>query len=519
MTVRKSGLLQARNRTFLSLRCGTANSAPFHELPVLLNSFLSVDDPIVAIASPSSPAARGVVRISGERVAEVLNAIGFTEVVSRAEGTRLPHRVAGSLSLGGGLSRVPVDLLFWPTKRSYTGQPSAELHTFGSLPILQSIVEACCDAGARPARPGEFTMRAFLAGRLDLTQAEAVLGVIEAELPGSLHGALEQLAGNLSKPLGVIRDELLNLLADVEAGLDFVDEDIEFIADDILIERLTNIHDQVSVTADQMNGRELRQSVTHVAFRGEPNAGKSSLLNAICGSQVAIVSNVAGTTRDVVTARIEIAGHSILLQDTAGQEPSDDLANDNLLTRQAQEMASRTVFDAKVRLWCVDANRADFSIAKRTMECESKRSVRKGCIDLFVATKMDRLHKGSPNSSASAQQGESHRGATPLETWIGCSAETDLGVDDLVVQIGDAIKRLEGDPSSGVIGTAARCRESLGQAAALIRSAIDQTRHQSGHEFVSADLRSATSSIGEVTGEVYNEDILDRIFGRFCIGK
>ena len=168
------------------------------------------DDTIVAIASPTAPATRGIVRLSGSQVDVILQTMG---VPAESLATSGPRRFEAELNTGEPLGRVPVDVMHWPTQRSYTGQPSAELHTFGSLPVLQSLVAKVIDSGGRAARPGEFTMRAFLAGRLDLTQAEAVLGVIEAENRGTLDHALRQLAGNLSKPLEHLREPCRNKMS------------------------------------------------------------------------------------------------------------------------------------------------------------------------------------------------------------------------------------------------------------------------------------------------------------------
>ena len=506
VTIRKTGVSQTRKTGFLLL--DFAFCLPF-ERCILLNSYLSMEDSIVAIASPPTPAPRGVVRLSGTQVANVLRGVGFEEVVAPSSSTGGPRRWSSSVELPNGIGRILVQLLYWPTKRSYTGQPSAEIHTVGSLPVLQGLVEVCCAAGARPARPGEFTMRAFLAGRLDLTQAEAVLGVIEAEVPEALQTALKQLAGNLAKPLSQIRAELIDLLADVEAGLDFVDEDIEFIADQTLIQRLDPIRSQIIETIDQMNHRHGDHGNTPVALLGEPNAGKSRLLNALCGSEVAIVSEIAGTTRDVVSTTIDLDGIGVLLQDTAGKESVSSHTEDASIGQQAQTMASQTVATAKVRLWCLDASLTDFGTVKNEMERAATEASRTGCMDLWVATKMDLVPENHPVFGMLSQDGP----------WIPCSSETREGLPNLQRRIREAIKKLTTDSTTGVMGTSARCRESLSQAALAIANAIEQTRCQAGHEFVSADLRDAIAAIGEVTGEVYNEDILDRVFSRFCIGK
>lgn len=454
---------------------------------------LDIDDTIVAIASPTSPALRGVVRLSGPNVVDVLTRLKI-DVASA-----VAHRLGFEVNLGDSLGSVHVDAMVWPTPRSYTGQPSAELHTHGSLPILGRLVRMATEAGARAARPGEFTMRAFLAGRLDLTQAEAVLGVIDAEGRGSLDHALRQLAGNLSRPLETMRSTLLDLLADVEAGLDFVDEDIEFVSDETLIARLTEMRDVLAVTIESLNQRGGGSARRTIALRGKPNAGKSRLLNRLSNSNAAIVADVAGTTRDIVTTECSLGGHPVLLVDTAGIEISTDDVSE-----QSQSQAIRAAREADLRLWCVDGSGHD-AVAElnhlrsvATADADRKTSV----IDLFVMTKSDLGDKALPDSGA-----------------ITCSAVTAQGIDDLVGAIVGAIEQRDAEETGSVVGTAARCQQSLDQAMTAITTAIAMTGSGDGHEFVSAELRLAIECLGEVTGAVYTDDILDRVFGRFCIGK
>ncbi len=456
-----------------------------------------LDDTIVAIASPAAPAPRGIVRISGSGCVGLLNAMGIDVDVDATNARRL----TGELDVGAPLGLIDADVLLWPTKRSYTGQPSAEIHTDGSVPLLNAIVEKVTECGARAARPGEFTMRAFLAGQLDLTQAEAVLGVIEADTRGALDEALEQLAGNLSKPLEAARSEMLDLLADVEAGLDFVDEDIEFISDAQLVDRLAEVQKHVSQTRDQLQLRSADQGVLLIALRGQPNAGKSHLLNALASREIAIVADVAGTTRDAVTAEVAVGTHRVLLCDTAGIEEAHGAIGE-LSQQQAEEVSAR----ADIRLWCVDASRDDWSEAARVTReraVNDKQALsQRRSIDLFVATKIDLAPELAPDDS-----------------WIHTSAQTNQGIEGLRKEIEKVIDDHFCEETGSATGTAARCRGSLQQAEAAIGRAIDLTEQQMGHELVASEIRAAVSALGEVTGEVYTDDILDRVFGRFCIGK
>ena len=455
-----------------------------------------VDETIVAIASPTTPAPRGVVRLSGSDALAVLQRLGVVW-----DDSKTAKVLELKLALGSPLGDIPVRAMIWPTNRSYTGQPSAEIHTFGSLPVLQAIVDAASRAGARPARPGEFTMRAFLAGRLDLTQAEAVLGVIDAQGRGSLDHALRQLSGNLSRPLEQLRSEMLNLLADVEAGLDFVDEDIEFVSDEVLISRLSEIADQLNDTKNKMLTRGGESAATMIAIRGEPNAGKSRLLNALVNDEVAIVADVAGTTRDVVAVDASVRDLPVRFIDTAGIESQSGDDGEAMISQQSQLQALRASHEARIRLWCVDSTRADFDVAAEKLADTAADITQKGT-DIWVATKTD----------LSGSQ------AIPKH-WIATSSVSRSGIDALEAAIAQAIATVDAEETGSVVGTAARCRETLRRAIEAIRTAISLKQNSDGHEFVSAELRMAVECLGEVTGAVYTDDILDRVFSRFCIGK
>lgn len=465
-----------------------------------LASVIEMDDTIVAIGSSTMPAPRGAVRFSGTDAMAVARRLGIEPT-----NESVAHRVETTIDVGHPLGQIPVSALIWPTSRSYTGQPSLELHTFGSLPILSAIVKRSVQLGARAARPGEFTLRAFLAGRLDLTQAEAVLGVIDADGRGSLDHALRQLAGNLSRPMEFLRGQLLDLLADVEAGLDFVDEDIQFISDTDLVDRLRVISSAIKTTRSQLAGRQRDKSQWIVALRGLPNAGKSRLLNAIADRDVAIVADVAGTTRDVVSVSIQIDDHNLVLVDTAGIESSKNESALEQISHQAQLHAARAGREADIRIWCVDSTSTDWEQAYQAMRVLAD-DKRRSSIDIWVATKCDR---DNSNSHIDHQ-------AVP---WIATSAATGTGIKELRGRLANSIDSLNQSESSSVAGTAARCVGSLQSAELAIESAIGYVEGGDGHEYVSAELRLAASALGEVTGAVYTDDILDRVFSRFCIGK
>src|SRR5262245_15308377 len=276
-----------------------------------------LEDTIVALSSAPGPGARAVVRLSGPEVLAVVGSVfvsdGLLELARR--------RQEGTVRLAGLTSGLPADLYLWPAPHSYTGQHVAELHLLSCPPLVDLLIAELLRAGARAARPGEFTLRGFLAGKLDLTRAEAVLGVIEAGSRSELKQALAQLAGGVARPLQELREDLLNLLADVEAGLDFSDEDLQFVGQEDLLRRLAKGLALVTLAGKQVEQRTVRDRPFRVVLAGRPNVGKSSLFNALGRSAGALVSPEEGTTRDYLVQRLDLDGITIELVDTAGLRP------------------------------------------------------------------------------------------------------------------------------------------------------------------------------------------------------
>ena len=274
-------------------------------------------DTIAAVASAPGGGARGLVRLSGPDAWSIaLNRF-------QAEGDApLPRRAeirVGSLRLNGLRPRLPAMIALWPEPRTYTGQNVAEIHIVGAVPLVNLVLAACLGQGARHAQPGEFTLRAFLSGRLDLTRVEAVLGVIDSRNARQLDAALQQLAGGVSRPIVALRDRLLDLVAHLEANLDFVDEpDVDPLGRAALAAELESAGAEVFALAGRLSGRDRPASDPRVVLIGPPNAGKSRLFNALTGHDQAIVSPQAGTTRDYLTAVCQCGGIRIEMIDTAG---------------------------------------------------------------------------------------------------------------------------------------------------------------------------------------------------------
>ncbi len=464
---------------------------------------------IVAIASPSGGAARGIVRLSGPDLKSCLERCfrpdPFVHIHSLCQATAVP----GFLALAGFASPLACELYLWPGKRSYTGQPVAEIHTLGSPPLLEAVVRAVCSGGARPAEPGEFTLRAFLAGRIDLTQAEAVLGVIDATASAELDAALEQLAGGLAGPLRLLRDHLLELLAHVEAGLDFADEDLPFITAEELLRQLDEAATEVDRLVARLAFRGEAVLRVRVVLVGRPNAGKSSLFNALVGHTGAIVSDQPGTTRDYLTADLDLDGVKCQLIDTAGID--DALREGDLATVEAaaQDMSYEQLRTAHVRVLCLESG-TEQEAKSREQEAESTEHDGDGRL-IVVSTKCDM----APRSPLP----DPLRGSPARSLLLETSAVTGAGIHRLKEAIRAAAIQAAGPQTDVVVGTAVRCSESLRLAAASLARAREAVGAGLGEELIASEVRVALTELGKVAGAVYTDDVLNRIFSRFCIGK
>ena len=458
-------------------------------------------DTIVAIGTPLGGAARGIIRLSGPRVLASL-AWCFVpddpQVVLKNLSTA--QAVSGSLTLGTSGAKLPCDLFLWPDKHSYTRQRAAELHLLGSPPLLDHVLGNLCRQGVRLAQPGEFTLRAFLAGRLDLTQAEAVLGIIDSTNPNALDSALQQLAGGLSQPLSQLRNQLLGLLSHLEAGLDFVEEEIEFVSREELADKLSSAAHLIDSTLEQMTDRAQSQSLPRVVLVGAPNAGKSSLFNAMlerfpspAPAMPALVSPSAGTTRDYLSACLDLGRCRCELIDTAGLEVPSDCRS---ITGTAQDVTHRQMDQADLLVMCIEATAASYS------DNSSE-------IQWFEGPVFSVLTKGD------LAEGDGARDLGQL----ACSSLTGEGLEALAQRIADQITTCEPRNGQVLANTALRCRESLERARSSLSSALAIVAENGGEELVAAEIRATLCDLGAVVGAVYTDDILDRIFSQFCIGK
>jgi len=473
------------------------------------------DETIAAVSSPRGPAARGIVRISGpEAWAAVSRVVVSPDLAGQpppSEATVIPVLLRPAEIRHAW----PGELFYWPEGRSYTGQNCVEIHTWGSPALLEACLAAL---QVRPAKPGEFTLRAFLAGRIDLFQAEAVAAVIAAGNDEDLAAALKQLAGGIRPPLQSVRENLIDLLVDLEAGLDFAEEDISFLPRHEAKRRLRDAKDDLRRILDRLRSREDARRSYRVVLCGRPNAGKSSLFNAILEGEKAIVSDTPGTTRDYLAVETEQQGIPIMFIDTAGEEdfaPPDsrDSAVPNLspkgasrgveshsrgdaLNAAAARSAWETISAADLIVFCTDC-RWEFTDRERRFLA----AVRERC--LVAATKCDLAAAGVPDAS---------------QADVRTSAATQEGVDQLremiVTRLMDSGTSRDHLPSAGA--HAQRCMLS---AISALDEALDRLGDSLEEEYAAASVRAALDALGEIVGAVYTEDILERVFSRFCIGK
>jgi tRNA modification GTPase len=463
------------------------------------------EDTIVAIATPPGRGGIGVVRLSGERAVEI--ASGLVQLGKQPPETqRSSLGTAVDPQTGKILDEVVVTCYREP--HSYTGEDVVEISCHGAPVILGYLVECCLERGARAAEPGEFTMRAFLNGRIDLTQAEAVRDLIEARTLYQARVAATQLEGALSARLKPHKQALVELIALLEAGIDFADDDVEVIGWAEILKRLDAVSSDLGkLTAGFGYGRIVREGLS-LSIVGRPNVGKSSLFNRLLNMDRAIVTPIPGTTRDLVTETASLGGIPLRLVDTAGiRQASDDVE------KMGVERSHQAMADSDLRLLVVDSSQ-DWT----EEDSELLRKTRRLGAMLVAANKAD-LEPRTPRARIEQFiQAEDGEGAPPLEI-VTASALTGAGFEELREKILQAVATGENLGSEGELVTNLRHQQLLKASIAALdrcRRAADLQVH---HEMLLLDLYDALRQLDTLTGTTDVEDILGRIFSKFCIGK
>lgn len=440
-----------------------------------------MQDAIAAIATPPGRGAIGIVRLSGPDLRPLAEAL-----LGRVPRPRQAHlgafRAADGSALDTGIA------LFFPGPASFTGEDVLELHGHGGPVVLRLVLERTCALGARLARPGEFTERAFLNDKMDLAQAEAVADLIDSASRGAARSALRSLAGGLSRRVAAVDAQLLAARVHVEAAIDFAEEEIDFLADAELARRLADVdHALGSLLADGQRGQVLRDGVD-VVIAGPPNVGKSSLMNRLLAEDRAIVADVPGTTRDVLAADVEIEGIAVRLRDTAGLRAGGDPVE-----RIGVERARLAIENADLVLAVQEENGPAAELPGGL-----KRLVVKNKVDL----------SGRPAGRNAAGE-------------LFVSALTGAGFDALRSAIAVAVRGAETAGAADAEGVyLARQRHLAALAAAQQFVATSRERLAEGAgDLAAEELRGAQGQLGEIVGATTNEDLLGEIFSAFCIGK
>ncbi|HJW05788.1 MAG TPA: tRNA uridine-5-carboxymethylaminomethyl(34) synthesis GTPase MnmE [Rhodanobacter sp.] len=442
-------------------------------------------DTIAAIASAPGAAGVGVLRVSGPAAAAIAQAL-----LGRAPQPRHAHFAAFRDGAGELIDRGL--LLYFPAPASYTGERVLELQGHGSAVLLDALLRRVCELGARLARPGEFTERAFLNGKLDLAQAEAVADLIAARSQAGARAALRSMEGVFSRKVEALLQALVALRVHIEAAIDFPEEEIDFLADPVIAAQLESLRAELAaLLREAQRGVRLNDGLK-VVIMGRPNAGKSSLLNALAGSERAIVTPIPGTTRDVLREALSLDGIALELADTAGLRETEDEVE-----REGVRRAHGELQHADVALLVTDAEHADADLAFFA-------ALPPGVERLVLVNKIDRdglVARAEPRDGL---------------VWLWVSAKTGEGLDALR----EHLKRVAG-AGSGEGAFSARRRHVLALESA--RTHLDHTATvlatSRAGELAAEDLRQAQHALGEITGTYTSDDLLGAIFSSFCIGK
>lgn len=451
----------------------------------------STSDTIVAIATPAGRGGLGVIRLSGADSPRIGAALA-----GRTRPLKPRHATFAKLTLGAW-HRVQSDqvvLTYFAAPASYTGEDVVEISAHGSPIVLQSILRACMEAGARLAEPGEFTLRAFLNNRLDLVQAEAVADLVDAVTPLQARAAFDQLEGTLTKAIGEIDAALFDVMAKLEASLDFPDEGYHFVAPREAGASIAEVIARIDAwLADANRGRMIREGAA-VAIVGTPNVGKSSLFNLLLNANRAIVTAIPGTTRDLLTEQAEVGGLSLSLIDTAGVRETTDVIEQEGVAR-----AQAAIDVADVAIVVLDRSRL-LSMEDRALlgvTASRPRVVVWNKIDLPPALPLEPLD--------------------PVEA-VAISAKSGVGIDRLIVAVrsalggGESFRDRPSVTNIRHVKQLKRAKDALSRAATALDSQVSE-------EFPLLDLQEASAALQEITGKRTTDDLLRHIFERFCIGK
>ncbi len=472
------------------------------------HSTQTLGDTIVALATPPGVGAIGVIRLSGEDAIFIVNQVFYGKDLT----AQVSHTVHfGTIKDEEGHLIDEVLVTVFKTPKSYTGENVAEVSCHGSPFIIQQLIQLFIKKGARLAQPGEFTLRAFLNGRMDLSQAEAVADLIAAESESAHQVALQQMRGGFSNEIKRLREELIHFASMIELELDFGEEDVEFANRQDLKDLISKIQKLIqSLLQSFLLGNVIKNGVSTV-IAGRPNAGKSTLLNALLNEERAIVSEIAGTTRDTIEEVLNIKGIQFRLIDTAGIREAQDQI-EAIGVQKTMEKIQQSALLVYV-----------FDVIKTSPEevwKDLEKLVHPGIQLLVVANKMDLNPYTKWEHYAEAGNGKWEAGNTLVsrENFIPVSAINQMNIEYLKEKLYEIALAGKVSLESTVV-TNARHYEALQKAFESLNTALEGLNAGITGDFLAMDIRRALAYLGEITGEVSVEDLLENIFSKFCIGK
>ena len=455
------------------------------------------DDTIAAVATAMGEGGIGIVRISGENALSILEKV-FCSVKNRpTENRKLTYGFVTDNFTGEKIDEVMA--VYMKAPHSYTAEDAVEIQCHGSIVSLRKILALVLKNGARLAEPGEFTKRAFLNGRLDLSQAEAVIDLVRAKSDKTFDVALSQLEGSFSKKIKEIRSDLVDILVNITVNIDYPDEDIEVITYENLISGLGNVKAKVdSLLATADTGRILREGL-NIAIIGKPNVGKSSLMNALLRETRAIVTEIPGTTRDTIEEALTIRNIPVKLTDTAGIRHTDDV-----IEKIGIEKSKESFNKADLVIFMVDNSRPLDDEDREIIEYIGDRKVLAVINKTDLENRLDisEIKRKLPN---------------------GIFIETSMAREDGISRIEDEIENLvyggKVKQNDSMMVTNVRHKALLEEASSALRDAASMAGAGEALEFLEIDVNRAYEALGEIIGEAVNEDIINEVFARFCLGK
>ena len=458
-------------------------------------------DTICALATANGIGAIGIIRVSGNQSFEIVNKIFEGKNLEKVDS----HTVHYGFIKDEDETIDEVMISVFHAPKTFTTENSVEISFHGSPYIGKKILEALIKNGARMAKAGEFTMRAFMNGRIDLSQAESIADLIASENEASRKVALNQLKGGISNEISFLRNDLLNFTSLIELELDFAEEDVEFADRTALKSLLYKIEDKLNSLIESFQYGNAIKNGTAVAIIGKPNAGKSTLLNALLKEERAIVSNIAGTTRDTIEEILHIKGHAFRLIDTAGlRETADEI--EAIGVKKAKEK----VENAEILVYLADAGTEDLS-----EDVEMIKSLLRDDLKLIIcATKIDEV---VPTHYEKLEQIFRNNISTDFD-FIKISAVENQNIQDLKNELSSYVEHLKSEEGNVVI-TNQRHFEALKKSLDSVKKVDEAVTSQITTELLAYELRNALEHLGEISGEFTNDEVLGNIFSKFCIGK